>query len=232
MDTKDIAPWELLQKKMTWEQLKFIQNKKVLDFGSGNGMTADYFASSNDVIAIEPDENMLQNRFHQHKYVQICGDRKELKSFEEESFDAILCHNVLEYAADREDIMKEFSRILKKNGYLSILKHNRAGRVMQMVVLLNNFEHANELLDGDNGQAQQFGTINYYDESDLLKWSDTFRIDKIQGIRTFWDLQQNQDIQKDISWQEKMLNIEMRVSDIDEYKAIAFFHHIILQKIQ
>ncbi len=46
MNTKDIAPWELLQKKMTWEQLKFIQNKKVLDFGSGNGMTAEHFASS------------------------------------------------------------------------------------------------------------------------------------------------------------------------------------------
>jgi SAM-dependent methyltransferase len=230
MDIKDIAPWELLQKKMTWEQLKFIHNKRVLDFGSGNGMTADHFASSNEVIAIEPDENMIQNRFQQHKYVQICGDIKELKNFEEESFDAILCHNVLEYADEREDIMKEFSRVLKKDGYLSVLKHNRAGRVMQMVVLLNNFEHANELLDGYNGRAQQFGTINYYDESDLLKWSETFTIEKIQGIRTFWDLQQNQDIQKDISWQEKMLNIEMRVSGLEEYKTVAFFHHIILRK--
>jgi SAM-dependent methyltransferase len=60
----------------------------------------------------------------------------------------ILCHNVFEYANEREEIINEFSRILKKKGYLSILKHNRAGRVMQMVVLLNNFEHANELLEG------------------------------------------------------------------------------------
>lgn len=29
MDFKSIAPWELLQKKMTWEQLKFIHNKRV-----------------------------------------------------------------------------------------------------------------------------------------------------------------------------------------------------------
>lgn len=230
MDIKDIAPWELLQKKMTWEQLKFIHNKRVLDFGSGNGMTADHFASRNEVIAIEPDKNMIQNRIQQHKYVQISGDIKELRNFEEESFDVILCHNVLEYADEREEIVKEFSRVLKKDGYLSVLKHNRVGRVMQMVVLLNNFEHANELLDGSNGQAQQFGTINYYDESDLIKWSETFRIEQIQGIRTFWDLQQNQDIQKDISWQEKMLNIEMRVSSLEEYKSVAFFHHIILRK--
>lgn len=230
MDIKDIASWELMQKKMTWEQLKFIHNKRVLDFGSGNGMTADHFASNNEVIAIEPDKNMIQNRFREHKYVQISGDIKELRNFEEESFDVILCHNVLEYADEREDIVKEFSRVLKKDGYLSVLKHNRAGRVMQMVVLLNNFEHANELLDGKNGQAQQFGTINYYDESELLKWTETFRIEKIQGIRTFWDLQQNQDIQKDNSWQEKMLNIEMRVSSLEEYKTVAFFHHIIYEK--
>lgn len=28
MNGKTTAPWEFLQKKMTWEQLKFIRNKK------------------------------------------------------------------------------------------------------------------------------------------------------------------------------------------------------------
>jgi len=66
MDAKDIAPWELLQKKMTWEQLKYIHNKRVLDFGSGNGMTANHFAIDNEVIAIEPNENMLNDRFREN----------------------------------------------------------------------------------------------------------------------------------------------------------------------
>jgi ubiquinone/menaquinone biosynthesis C-methylase UbiE len=114
-----------------------------LDFGSGNGMTANHFAIDNEVIAIEPNENMLQDRFRENNYTQIKGDIKELRNFENESFDVILCHNVFEYANEREEIINEFSRILKKKGYLSVLKHNRAGRVMQMVVLLNNFEHAN-----------------------------------------------------------------------------------------
>lgn len=65
-----------------------------------------------------------------------------MRKFDDETFDMIICHNVLEYAKDREDIVKEFTRILKKNGKISIVKHNRAGRVMQMVVLLNDFEHA------------------------------------------------------------------------------------------
>lgn len=230
MDSKDIAPWELLQKKMTWEQLKHIHNKRVLDFGSGNGMTANHFSIDNEVIAIEPDENMLQDRFRENNYIQIKGDIKELKNFENESFDVILCHNVFEYANEREEIIKEFSRILKKKGYLSVLKHNRVGRVMQMVVLLNNFEHANELLEGKNGHAQKFGMINYYENKELLEWSDKFELERILGMRTFWDLQQNQEIQKDEAWQEQMLEMELKVSELEDYKAIAFFHHVILRK--
>lgn len=230
MTIKNIVPWELLQKKMIWEQLKFIHNKRVLDFGSGNGMTADHFAINNEVIAIEPDEKMIQNRFKENKYKQIEGSMSELKNFEDESFDVILCHNVFEYANQREEILKEFSRILKNNGYLSVLKHNKAGRVMQMVVLLNNFAHANELLEGGNGHAQQFGTINYYKDTDILKWSDKFRIERILGMRTFWHLQQNQEIHKDKTWQDQMLEMELRVSELEEYKAISSFHHLILRK--
>jgi S-adenosylmethionine-dependent methyltransferase len=231
MSIRNIVPWELLQKKMVWEQLKFIHDKKVLDFGSGNGITADHFAIDNEVIAIEPDERMLQDRFTENDYKQIKGDVKELKNFEDESFDVILCHNVFEYADEREDIIKEFSRILNTEGYLSILKHNKAGRIMQMVVLLNNFEHANELLEGKNGHAQQFGTINYYQDTEILKWSDKFMIEKILGLRTFWDLQQIQEIHNDKIWQEKMLEMELKVSELEEYKAIASFHHVILRKI-
>ena len=62
----------------------------------------------------------------------------------------IICHNVLEYAQDREDIVRQFARVLKTDGKISIVKHNRAGRVMQMVVLLNDFEHAHSLLDGND----------------------------------------------------------------------------------
>ena len=230
MMSKDIAPWELLQKKMTWEQLKFIKNKRILDFGSGNGMTADHFAISNEVIAIEPDEKMLKDRFTENAYIQIKGDMRELKDFEDEFFDVILCHNVFEYADERDKIIKEFSRILKTKGYLSIIKHNKAGRVMQMVVLLNNFEHANELLKGESGHSLQFGAINYYEDREILQWSDKFEIERILGMRTFWDLQQNQEIQKDKTWQEQMLKMEFKVSELEEYKAIAFFHHVILRK--
>lgn len=230
MDSTNIPVWELLQKQITWSQLNFIHNKRILDFGSGMGITASHFAVDNEVVAIEPDDNMLSERITDNDYTQIHGDLQVLKELEDESFDVILCHNVLEYALEREEIAKEFARILKKDGVLSILKHNRAGRIMQMVVLLNNFEHADELLEGKNGKAEKFGDIHYYDDIDILKWSDDFKIEKILGIRIFWDLQQNQDIHKDEKWQKQMIIIEQKVCEREEFKAIASFHHLILRK--
>ncbi len=232
MNINDLPVWEMLLKKMLLPQLSFVSNMRVLDFGSGNGFTADYFAANNEVVAVEPSGDMLADRVCINEYVQLRGSIEKLRDFSNGYFDVIFCHNVLEYADDREIIVKEFYRLLKPGGKLSVVKHNRFGRVMQMVVLLNNFEHANELLSGKNGVASKFGAINYYDDNDIVKWCGGFRIKSVKGLRTFWDLQQNQEIQKNPDWQKNMIDIEAGVSDIDEFKAVAFFHHIIFEKGQ
>ena len=136
----DLQPWECLMKRIVWKQLGDIRDKKILDFGSGIGITANYLAKHNDVTAIEPDEDSIKERWADNQYTQIVGSTEELHKLDNETFDMIICHNVLEYAEDRADIVKEFARILKPNGKISIVKHNRAGRVMQMVVLLNDFQ--------------------------------------------------------------------------------------------
>ena len=223
--------WEKLAKQIIWQQIGELHGKAILDFGSGTGITADHFAADNQVTAIEPSEDMLAKRVNTNGFRQIVGSTDELKKLPSDSFDYIFCHNVLEYADDREIIVGEFYRLLKKDGKLSIVKHNRNGRVMQMVVLLNNFDEANHLLDGHNSNAQQFGTINYYDDSDITKWCSGLILQQTFGLRTFWDLQQNQEIQKDSEWQNKMIEIEMRVSHHSDFRRIAFFHHLIFEKI-
>lgn len=155
----DLSEWEYLMKQLMWRQMGEIRGKKILDFGSGIGVTANHLAEHNEVIAVELDEESVKERWADHPYTQLIGSTDELRRFEDEEFDMIVCHNVLEYAQDREDIVKEFARILKPDGKLSIVKHNRAGRVMQMVVLLNNFEHAYSLLDGKDGVASRYGVI-------------------------------------------------------------------------
>lgn len=228
----DLPPWECMMKKMVWQQLGSITDKKILDFGSGMGVTANYLAEKNDVTAVEPDEDSVNNRWSDNAYLQLVGSTDKLHTLGDEAFDVILCHNVLEYAPDREQIVREFARLLKPDGKISIVKHNRAGRVMQMVVLLNQFEHARELLDGKDGTSSQYGAIHYYEDADIEKWCSALKITKTLGMRTFWDLQQNQEQHKDPVWQDQMIGLEMRVSDLDRYRDIAFFHHLFFEKRQ
>ena len=229
-DITELPAWERLFKKIVWAQIGDISGKKILDFGSGEGITANHFAKENEVTAIEPSEEMLSNAWKDYGYTQIIGDVNAVSSFEDETFDVIICHNVLEYIDDKATVVKELSRVLKVGGILSVAKHNRAGRVMQMAVLLDDFEKTNALLDGENSTASKFGAIRYYEDEDILKWESGLNISEVFGIRTFWDLQQNQEKHGDDDWQNKMVQLETRVAQVPEYRDIAFFHHLMLEK--
>ena len=64
---------------------------------------------------------------------------------------------------------------------------------MQTAVLLDDFEKANALLDGEDSTASRFGRIRYYDDGKISEWCSDLTIEKTFAIRTFWDLQQNQE---------------------------------------
>lgn len=226
----ELPAWERLLKKIVWAQLGDIRERRILDFGSGEGITANHYARNNDVVAIEPSEEMLVNRWADFEYRQIQGDISKLSEFEDNCFDVILCHNVLEYIEDKKRVLAELYRVLKPHGMLSIVKHNRAGRVMQMAVLLDDLEKANDLLDGKNSTASKFGAIRYYEDEMISEWVPGLKKSDCFGIRTFWDLQQNQEKHNTEEWQSRMMQLEMRVSQIEEYRKIAFFHHLIFSK--
>lgn len=230
INIEKLQPWEALLKRIVISQLGDLKGKKILDFGSGTGFLANYYAQNNDVTAVEPSEESAAERYCDYAYQQFIGSVEVLKKMEAGTFDLIFCHNVLEYADCREEAVREFYRLLKPDGQLSVIKHNRPGRVMQMVVLLNDFEKAHMLLDGKDGTASKYGTIHYYEDADLTEWCKGFKIYEIYGIRTFWDLQQNQEVHKDAEWQAKMIEVEMRVAQIKKFQDIAFFHHLILKK--
>jgi len=224
--------WALFY-RVIGEQLSHITNSKILDFGSGLGFTANHLAKNNEVVAIEPNADMAEMRICETSYEQIIGDIEQLRQQQDNSFDVVVCHNVLEYAKERKDIFRELCRVVKPNGIISIVKQNHAGRIMQQVVLENSVDEAISLLNGGTINVMNFGQVNYYDMNNVKEWiGDRYvNIEKVLGIRTFWALQQNNEIKYDSIWQEKMLEIEMKVSDINDYINISFFNHVLLKKI-
>lgn len=55
-------PWGQIYYQILFEQLKSVRNKTILDFGSGFGHVAQFLARENQVLAIEPSEEMIQAR--------------------------------------------------------------------------------------------------------------------------------------------------------------------------
>lgn len=100
--------WEKLAKVIIWKQIGELKGKTILDFGSGTGITPNHYATDNNVIAVEPSEEMLAKQVNTNGYQQIIGSTDELKNLPSECFDYIFCHNVLEYVDDREEIVREF----------------------------------------------------------------------------------------------------------------------------
>lgn len=222
-------PWIQLYYRMVWQQLGELKDKKILDFGSGFGWNANHLAKKNQVLAIEPNEEMVINRAQDNSYEQITGGLNDLKNLPSAHFDLIICHNVFEYAFDeRDEILKDFARLVSDDGFISIVKHNHAGGIMQKVVFENALDEAYDILTGGEKRQQAFGKIHYYDLTEMVD-SLALKAVKTYGIRTFWALQPNE-VKSAPDWQDKIFKVELEVMEKPEYQAISFFNHILLRK--
>lgn len=220
--------WGKLFYRCLWSQLS-CSGKRILDFGSGFGLTSEHFAKDNEVIAVEPNREMLAYRFG-GSYRQICGGLEELKDFPPESFDMILCHNVLEYIENRDELLWEFSKLLKKDGMISVVKHNPNGKIIHKAVFDCDIDGAISLLDGEEAVSKTFGTIGEYENDLLEKWGGgNFRIQNVYGIRHFFGLQRNE-VKSQADWADNMFQLESRAAVIPAFREIAFFHHVILRR--
>ena len=222
-------PWGKIQYEITFAQLEHIKGKKILDFGSGFGLVSQFLAENNEVVAIEPQELMLF-AYSNHRYEKILGSLEQVKKFESESFDIVLCHNVLEYIDEncRVNYLSELKRVLKRDGKLSIIKHNQVGKIMQAVVFSNDVDQALDLLNGNEFKSVSFSQGTTYTIDELLQMSK-MKLENYQAIRTFYSLQMNEVKMKD-NWLEKMTEIELAVCDLYPYKDISFLQHVWLVK--
>lgn len=222
-------PWGKIQYEITFAQLEHIKGKKILDFGSGFGLVSHFLAQNNEVVAIEPQQEMLF-AYSNHTYKKILGSLEQVEKFESESFDIVLCHNVLEYIDEncRLKYLSELKRVLKQDGKLSIIKHNQVGKIMQAVVFSNDVDQALDLLNGNEFKSVSFSQGTIYTIDELLEMSK-MKLENYQAIRTFYSLQMNEVKTKD-NWLEKMTEMELAVCDLYPYKDISFLQHVWLVK--
>ena len=225
-------PWGRMFYEMIFKQLNITNDKRIriLDFGAGFCITANHYAKNHDVVAVEPNEEMYSLRVEENEYTLITQGLDYLKTVPDNSIDFVICHNVLEYVENKEEILKQLVRVLKQEGTLSIIKHNLFGRVMGSAVLGDNPHAALDLLN-NVAEDSMFGNRDVYGNeflTDLL--SGEMALSETYGIRAFFGLSSNNEIKYTDDWYKTMLELEAKASTMDEFRKIAFFNHLILKK--
>ena len=79
------APWGRMFYDLVFTQLDIPQTPKlkILDFGSGLGVTANHYAAWHDVTAIEPNEEMIENSHKENLYTQVHGSIEKITSMKD-----------------------------------------------------------------------------------------------------------------------------------------------------
>lgn len=227
-------PWGRMFYDMIYRQLDLSNDisLKILDFGAGFCVTANHYSKYHSVTAIEPNKEMIDLSIHDNHFDFIHGGFETLSRYEDNTFDIVICHNVLEYVSDKELILQELARVLKQGGTLSIVKHNLLGRVMAFAVFSDNPKAALDLLDSGDQENNMFGKRDTYEDKYIIELGEKcgLSMENLFGIRTFFSLSKNNDVKFTQEWYEDMLALEMRTCNLDRYKSISFFHHLIFQK--
>ncbi len=223
------TPWGNLFYQLLFYQLTphLKPGLRVLDFGSGFGKTAEYISQYCEVVAYEPNEEMIQKGIQKPHYQQWQGNfdtfKKQLSA---ETFDLIIIHNVLEYVENPEEILQLLKSHLKQDGEFSIVKHNLLGHVYSYAVLEDDPEKALATYNNGKQTSQTFGQMNVYSNAELVKEIGA-PYKEVYGLRSVFGLSSSTEVKQTKKWQENMLALEKQLSKDPVAKETAFFQHLI-----
>ena len=100
---------------------------RILDLGTGTGLVAGYAAEragpDGEITGLDPTPDLLSaaqaKQFSGAPIRWIEGSGEDMP-FEDGSFDAVLCHQGLQYVTDREATFSEIKRVLRTDGRLHV----------------------------------------------------------------------------------------------------------------
>jgi S-adenosylmethionine-dependent methyltransferase len=142
------TPSGRLRSELAWENVRrFLPRntpkRRALDVGGGTGFVCVQLAQMGyEVVLLDSSEEMLRIAREQAgassvaARISFChGDAVRLPElFDAESFEIVVCHNLLEYAENPSAIVRDIANILRKDAVLSVLVRNQAGEVLKEAI--------------------------------------------------------------------------------------------------
>jgi S-adenosylmethionine-dependent methyltransferase len=231
-----------LRSDLSWENLQAFlparaRPRRVLDLGGGTGAMSVRLArkefqvvlldSSEEMLGIarkEAEGNGVAERISFHH-----GDAGQLQEFfEAQTFDMVVCHNLLEYVADPGAIVRGISRVLRKDGVVSLLLRNRAGEVLKAAIKSSDLGLAKNNLSTEKVVDSLYGKpVRVFDPADVLQMLAQAELGLVAeyGVRVFSDYLDSAD-PNDETYRQ-LLELELTLGARPQFAAIARYIQMI-----
>ncbi len=101
---------------------ELVEGRRVLDLASGEGFGAAVLArSARSVVGVDIDKRTVEHSRLNYKMRGLSfavADARELSTFDDGSFDAVVAFEMIEHVEDQERVLDEIQRVLAPDGFL------------------------------------------------------------------------------------------------------------------
>jgi SAM-dependent methyltransferase len=161
-----------------------------------------------------------------------CAEVKEqLKEFEPEFFDVVVCHNLLEFVVRPEEVIAGVADVMRNGGLSSFLVRNRGGEVVKAAVKSRDVELARAALSAETADSLYGARVALFDGNQI---ADVLRAAGLQviaefGVRVLSDYRD----EKELSTEEaygRAFKLELILGTRTEFARIARYSQFIAGK--
>ncbi|HEY1469127.1 MAG TPA: methyltransferase domain-containing protein [Candidatus Acidoferrum sp.] len=213
--------------------------RRVLDLGGGTGaMSARLAKDGFQVVLLDSSDEMLRISRKEAEGAQV-GDRitfcqadadQVRQLFAPNSFDIVICHNLLEYVADPSEIVQSITYILREDGVFSLLVRNRAGEVFKAAVKSSDWRLARETLSAHTVLDSLFGKpVRLFDPPEIREMLAEAGLNVVAqfGVRVFSDYRETAPADPAPETYAHLLDLEFTLGSHPQFAAIARYIQII-----
>lgn len=210
---------------------------RILDAGGGQGQFSLQWAKAgHEVVICDISAEMLKLAEEQVNTLQL-ADRVQLihSSVQdlhlhlqgEHQFDFVICHAVMEWLQEPQQLLPCLLDYLAPGGYLSLTFYNLHSLIYKNLLRTNFKKIINQDYGGSRGSLTP---INPQDPAQVLEWVDQLPLSVLchSGIRVFHDYIFNEEHRA--REPENLLQLELAFSQREPYRSLGRYIHLLLQQ--
>jgi S-adenosylmethionine-dependent methyltransferase len=164
-------------------------------------------------------------RFDAGRAAEELGERK---------FDAVVCHNVLEYVADPAAVARAIGRVARPGALVSLLARNRAGEALRDAVRRHDLDAAEDALTAASVRESLYGgPARLFDEESLRELAAGAGLEAVavRGVRVVADylppaLAETEELYA------RLLRFELRLGALPDFARVARYVQLIARRVE